>query len=46
MEKRTSVRIPQELVETIKAQGRDEGRTWTNQVVQLVKEALAARSAK
>lgn len=46
MEKRTSVRIPQELVEVIKAQGRDEGRTWTNQVVQLVKEALATRAAK
>lgn len=46
MEKRSSVRIPLEMVESIKDQSKAEGRTWTNQVVQLLKEALAARAEK
>lgn len=43
MEIRTSIRLPSELADKIKASGKEDGRAWTSQLVQLAKEALAAR---
>lgn len=46
MEVRTTIKVPIELVEQVKASAKADGRSWTIQIVQLAKEALAKRGKK